>query len=106
MAAPSIKLIATIKNIYNNNIILNCSVYNSSLDTFISHIRLEVENELNKGTPYTIKGQTPCSMDIFRYRVFLNNPKEGDKITFLNAGAYNFTSDFCSLKKLETEIVE
>ena len=106
IAAPSIKLVATIRNIYDNNIIVNCSVYNSSMDTFISHIRLEVENELEKGESFTIKGQTPCSMDIFRYRVFLKNPKVGDKITFLNAGAYNFTSDFCSLKKLETEIID
>jgi len=45
-------------------------------------------------------------MDIFRYKVYLNSPKVGDKIRFLNAGAYNFSSDFCNLKKLKTEIVE
>ena len=107
IAAPSIKLIAEIKNIYNNNIILNASIYNSAMDTFIAHIRLLVENELERGTPYVLKGSTPDSLDIFRYRVFLKEtPKIGDKITFLNAGAYNFSTEFCNLPKLETEIIE
>lgn len=106
ISAPAIKLVATIKNVYDSNIIINCSVYNSAMDTFISNIRLEVENELESGASYTLKGQTPCSMDIFRYKVCLDNPKIGDKLTFLNAGAYNFSSDFCSLNKLKTEIVE
>ena len=106
IAASCIELQATIKNIYDDNIILNCSVYNASMDTFISNTRLEIKDELSerKGKPYTIKGQTPCSMDIFRYKVYLKNPKIGDKIVFLNAGAYNFSSDFCNLSKLKTEI--
>ena len=45
-------------------------------------------------------------MDLFRYRVFLKDPKVGDKIVFLNAGAYNFATDFCGLKKLETVVVD
>jgi ornithine decarboxylase len=106
LAAPPIKLETEIKSIYDDNIIVNCSIYNSAMDTFIASIKLEVEGELQAGTPYTIKGHTPCSMDIFRYKVFLNNPKKGDKITFLNAGAYNFSSDFCSLKKLKTLVVD
>jgi ornithine decarboxylase len=48
----------------------------------------------------------PTRDDIFRYKVKLNNPKVGDIITFLNAGAYNYTTDFFGYKKLETEIVE
>jgi ornithine decarboxylase len=106
LAAPAIKLETEIKSIYDDNVIVNCSIYNSAMDTFIASIKLEVEGELQAGTPYTIKGHTPCSMDIFRYRVFLNNPKKGDKIVFLNAGAYNFASDFCSLKKLKTLVVD
>jgi len=106
IAAPSVKLITEIKNIYDNNIIVNCSIYNSAMDTFIAHIRLLVENELAKDQPYVIKGCTPDSLDIFRYRVYLNNPKVGDKIVFLNAGAYNFNCDFCQLPKLETEVVD
>ncbi len=106
IAAPCIKLETTITNVYNSNIIINCSVYNSAMDTFVAHNKLEIEGELEEGQAYTIKGLTPCSMDIFRYRVFLKNPKVGDKIIFLNAGAYNFTTDFCNLKKLKTEAIE
>lgn len=106
IAAPCIKLEAEIKNIYDSNIIINSSVYNSAMDTFVAHIRLLVENELEEGHAYTIKGCTPDSMDVFRYRVFLNNPKVGDKIIFLNAGAYTYSTDFCNMEKLETIIVD
>ncbi len=106
LAAPCVKLETTIKSIYDGSIIVNASVYNSAMDTFAASIKLEVEGELESGTAYSIKGQTPCSMDIFRYRVFLKNPKVGDKIVFLNAGAYNFSSDFCCLKKLATVVVD
>lgn len=113
IAAPCVKLEAEIRNIYDNNIIINCSIYNTSMDTFVAHIRLLVEGELKEekfrsgdAKAYTIKGCTPCSMDLFRYRVFLKDPKVGDKIVFLNAGAYNFATDFCGLKKLETVVVD
>jgi len=106
IAAPSANLEATIKNIYENNIIINCSVYNSAVDTIVANIKLIVENELENGDAYTIKGSTPCSMDIFRYRVFLDKPKKGDKITFLNAGAYTYSTDFCNLKKLRTITID
>ncbi len=104
IAAPCIKLETEIIGIYDNTIVINCSVYNSAMDTFVAHIRLLVEGELEKGIPYTIKGCTPDSMDVFRYRVFLENPKIGDKIIFLNAGAYTYSTDFCNLEKLETVI--
>ena len=45
-------------------------------------------------------------MDIFRYQVYLRDPKAGDKLVFLNAGAYNFTTDFCNLEKMETVVVD
>ena len=108
ISAPSCKLIAYIKCIHDNNIIINASVYNSDLDALIVPVKLIVEGELskNQGKPYVIKGITPCSMDLFRYRVYLKNPKLGEALTFLNAGAYNFTTDFCDLEKLETEIVD
>ncbi len=104
IAGPPIKLECYIKNIYNNNIVVDCSVYNSAMDTFVAHVRMNVEGELEKGQAYTIKGSTPDSMDILRYRVFLKNPKIGDKIVFLNAGAYTFSTDFCGLKRIETII--
>jgi len=107
IAAPSIKLVTKIKNIYNNNIIVNCSVYNSAMDTFIANIRLLVDGEVNNGIPYVIKGSTPDSLDIFRYRVFFKKrPKIGDKIILLNAGAYNFSTEFCNLPRLKTEIID
>jgi len=107
IAAPAVKLVTKVRNIYGDNVIVNCSAYNSAMDTFIANIRLLVENESEKGYCYTIKGSTPDSLDIFRYKVFLKNKlKKGDKIVFLNAGAYNFHTDFCNLPHLETEIVD
>jgi ornithine decarboxylase len=108
IAAPTGKLITNIISIYDDNIIVDASVYNSDLDALIVSVKLCVEGELSKdeGEPYVIKGITPCSLDLFRYRVYLKNPQIGDKMVFLNAGAYNFSSDFCDLEKLETEIVE
>ncbi|MFH1641283.1 MAG: decarboxylase [Nanoarchaeota archaeon] len=106
IAAPAGRLITEILDISDNNIIVNASVYNTDLDALIVPVKLLVEGELPKGSPYIIKGCTPCSMDLFRYRVYLDNPKVGDKLTFLNAGAYNFSSDFCNLEKLETVFVD
>ncbi|MBI2542628.1 MAG: decarboxylase [Candidatus Aenigmarchaeota archaeon] len=106
VAGPCIKLEAKIIGIHDNTIVVNCSVYNSSMDTIVANIKLLIEGELEQGTPYLIKGYTPDSMDIFRYRVYLNNPKIGDTITFLNAGAYTYSTDFCNLAKLETVIID
>ncbi len=105
IAAPCIKLEAWIKSVYENNVVINCSIYNSAMDTFEVHTRLLVENELDNGEAYTLKGCTPCSLDVFRYRVRFANPKIGDKIVFLNAGAYTYATDFCGLEKLETVVV-
>ena len=109
IAAPAVKLETEIVNIYDNNIIVNSSVYNSAMDTFVAHIRLLIDGELENesaGRRYTIKGITPDSMDIFRYSVFLLNKKVGDKIIFLNAGAYNFSTNFCNLEKIDTIILD
>ncbi len=105
LAAPCITLHTEVVNVYKNTVVVNASVYNAAMDTFIANVRLEVEGELDEGKAYTIKGCTPDSVDIFRYRVFLRDVKVGDKIVFLNAGAYNFHSEFCFLEKIETEII-
>ncbi len=105
LAGPPVKLEARVKNVYENTVIVNCSVYNSAMDTFIAHVRLKVEGE-GEGETFTIKGMTPDSMDILRYKVKMKRPKIGDKVVFLNAGAYNFSTEFCNLEKLETEVVE
>ncbi|MBN2421472.1 decarboxylase [Candidatus Woesearchaeota archaeon] len=108
IAAPAVKLETEIIGMHENNIIVNASVYNSDLDALIVPVKLLVEGEVSKeeGSPFVIKGITPCSMDLYRYRVYLKNPKIGDKLVFLNAGAYNFTTDFCDLDMIETEIVD
>ena len=35
-----------------------------------------------------------------------NEVKVGDTLTFLNAGAYTFGSDFCDLEPMVTEVIE
>ncbi len=103
IAAPAVVLETTIKRITDKTIIVDASVYNTAMDTLIVPLKLLVEGELESGgNRYTIKGCTPCSLDIFRYSVRLNEPKEGDIVRFLNAGAYNFTTEFCDLPKVET----
>jgi ornithine decarboxylase len=107
IAAPSIRLETNVFNVYDNNVIVDASVYNSAMDTFVANIRLLVEGEREKGYCYTIKGITPDSLDIFRYKVYFDKEiKVGDKITFLNAGAYNFSSGYFNLEKVDTEVVE
>jgi len=101
ISAPAVKLYTEIVSIYDGNIIVDASVYNTDMDALIVPVKLLVEGEKKHGKPYVIKGSTPCSMDLFRYRVYLDNPKVGDEIVFLNAGAYNFTTDFCDLQKPE-----
>ena len=39
LAASPIKLETEITNIYENNIIINCSVFNAAMDTFVANIR-------------------------------------------------------------------
>jgi len=103
ISAPAVKLQTQIIGVDNNNITVNASVYNSDMDALIVPVKLLVEGE-GEGKPYVIKGITPCSLDLFRYKVYLENPKIGDTLTFLNAGAYNFTTNFCDLEEIETEI--
>ncbi|MFC1697961.1 decarboxylase [Nanoarchaeota archaeon] len=117
LCARPIKLECNIIGIHENIIVVDASVYNSDTDAvFSSHLRLLIEGEVDndwkdengeKPNKYTIKGMTPCSLDIFRYDVKLPfNLKLGDKIIFLNAGAYNFHTDFCSLDRIETVVVD
>ncbi len=106
ISAPPTRIETEILAIHENTVVVDTSVYNSSMDTIIVPIKLLIEGELDGGKDYLIKGCTPCSMDVFRYRVKLKNPKVGDKLVFLNAGGYNFTTKFCNLPKLDVEFVE
>jgi ornithine decarboxylase len=109
LAAPCIKLETEIIQIQNKNIVINTTIYNCALDTVLTGTKMLVEQEIEEdqeGEHYLLKGNSPTRDDIFRYKVKLKNPKVGDKITFLNAGAYNYMTDFFGFKKLETDIVD
>jgi len=102
IASHAVDLESNIVAIQGNTIFVNCSVYNGALDTFVANVKLLVDGELTEGKKWVIKGCTPASEDILRYEVFLENPRVGDTIRFLNAGAYNYSTDFCSMEKLKT----
>ena len=109
LAAPPTKLHTTIIQIQNNILILNTTIYNCALDTILTETKMLVEEEKlegQEGNYYLLKGNSPTRDDIFRYKVKLNNPKLGDSITFINAGSYNYTTDFFGYKKLETKIIK
>ncbi|MFA5071839.1 MAG: decarboxylase [Candidatus Pacearchaeota archaeon] len=110
LAAPCVRLMVEVIQKYDNNLIVNTSIYNCALDTILTETKMLVEGELSNeetGEYFLIKGNSPTRDDIFRYKVKLNSKiNVGDKIVFLNAGAYNYATDFFGYKKLETEIRE
>ena len=109
LSAPCIKLQTEIIQIQANNLIINITIYNCALDNILTGTKMLVETELDEnsdGQYYLIKGNSPTRDDIFRYKVKLDNPNVGDTITFLNAGAYNYTTDFFGYNKLETKIID
>lgn len=63
-----------------------------------------LDNDKTEET-YTIRGRSPCSLDIFLKDVALPKTEVGDYLVFLNAGAYNFASDFVSMKKPQTILI-
>jgi len=110
IAAEGVKLISHIIGIYDKVIVVDASVYNTDMDALVVPVKLLVEGESNDSdsdaVSYSVKGCTPCSLDLFRYKVLLKKPEVGDELVFLNAGAYNFMTDFCDLEKLPTKIVD
>ena len=106
IAAPAIKLETEIINAYGRNLVVDASIYTAAMDTFLFNIRLPVKGEVEKGHRYLIKGRSPDSLDIFRYKVFFENEKGvGDQLVFLNAGAYNFHTEFSDLSRIPTVIL-
>ncbi len=106
IAAPAVKLETLVVNAYDGNLVVDASIYNASMDTFLFNIRLPVEGEVDRGHRYLIKGRSPDSLDIFRYRVFFPEEKGvGDRVVFLNAGAYNFHTEFSDLPRIPTVIL-
>ncbi|MAG39393.1 decarboxylase [Candidatus Pacearchaeota archaeon] len=108
LAAPCIVLETEVIQKYDNNLVINTTIYNGSSDNIVTGTKMLIEGELNDGgNEFLIKGNSPTRDDIFRYKVRLREDiGVGDKIVFLNAGAYNYTTDFFGYKKLETEVVE
>lgn len=107
LAAPAVRLETIVLNAYEKNLILDASIYNAAMDTYLFHVRLPVIGETESGFEYLLKGHSPDSLDIFRYRVFFPEEKKvGDKIVFKNAGAYSFHTDFADLPRVEYEIVD
>ena len=119
LAAPCIKLITEVIQKQERILIINTSLYNCALDTLLTNTKMLIQGELeaplgvsqstelrDKGDSYLIKGNSPTRDDIFRYKTYLENINVGDKIVFLNAGAYTYSTDFCGYEKLNTEIVE
>jgi len=108
IAAPCVKLETEIIQKYDKNLVVNTTIYNCAMDSILTNTKMFVDGELKeKGKDYLIKGNSPTRDDIFRYRVKLpENIRVGDKIVFLNAGAYNYTTDFFGYEKLKTEVVE
>jgi len=105
IASKSVILKSQILAIHENTCFLNISVFNGMLDTIIANVKLIIKDELEMGNSFMLKGITPDSTDILRYRVYLDNPKIGDEIIFLNCGAYTYTTNFCALPKIKEEIV-
>ncbi len=109
IAAPAMNLETEIIQIQGKNIVINTTIYNCALDTVMTGTKMLVEGELEDeedGEYFLIKGNSPTRDDIFRYKVKLRNPQVGDKVVFLNAGAYNYTTDFFGYKKLKTIVEE
>jgi ornithine decarboxylase len=107
ICGPSVELHTKILSIYDDTITLDCSIYNGAMDTFVANIRLPIKDETTEGYKYTIKGKTPDSIDIFRYKVFFAKPKKaGQKIIFGNAGAYTYSTNLFGLKKLPIKYID
>ncbi|MEA3414189.1 MAG: decarboxylase, partial [Nanoarchaeota archaeon] len=107
LAAPCVRLVTEIIQKQDKNLIINTTIYNCALDNVLTNTKMLVKGELENNCDfYLIKGNSPTRDDIFRYKVGLNNIKVGDEIVFLNAGAYNYTTDFFGNNKLKTEIKE
>tara|TARA_Y100000310_G_scaffold309810_1_gene354320 strand:- start:196 stop:1215 length:1020 start_codon:yes stop_codon:yes gene_type:complete len=106
IAAPAVKLETEIIQIHERNIVVNTTIYNCALDGILTGTKMLVEGESDEGRDYLIKGNSPTRDDIFRYRVRLGEKKIGDKIVFLGAGAYNYSTDFFGGGRLESVVVD
>lgn len=99
IAAPTMKLITTIKTVENRIAYVDVSSYNSFIDSIITKIKLPIEEQKQgRKTRYTIRGCTADKMDILT-EIEATELKPQTQITLLNAGAYQITTDFSNLNK-------
>lgn len=102
--------VAHVKKFLDQDIaILNCSLYNCSLDTLIVDLYLPVckvgHGGCKETVNYVLRGSTPDSLDVFARNVRLPELKNGDYVAFLQAGAYSFGSEFISLPRVKTVLI-
>lgn len=102
--------VAHVKKFLEQDIaILNCSLYNCSLDTLIVDLYLPVckigKGEGKKTVSYVLRGSTPDSLDVFARNTKLPKLKNGDYLAFLRAGAYSFGCGFISLPQIKTVMI-
>ncbi len=72
LAAPCVKLVAEVIQKYDNNLIINTTIYHCALDSILTGTKMLVENELSEeedGIFFLVKGNSPTRDDIFRYKV-------------------------------------
>ncbi len=119
IVGPACSLVAKAVLVDGANAVLDCSVYNAHIDTIIAGIILPSRllakpGEAGAARPktahtanaYRLLGSSLCSLDVFDHGAKLGKLSAGDFITFDNAGAYNFSSDFGSGSGINTYIVE
>lgn len=115
IVAESTALITKVKQKKRFNdrtiLIVDASSYNSYMDTMLVGLELPCKaipynnRDIRTEQAYTIRGRSPCSLDILRRDVSLPEIIVGGYILFLNAGAYNFFSDFVNMEKPKTLIL-
>lgn len=107
LSGPSVRLETEVINTYGSTVVVDASIFNGAMDVYLLGYRYRLLNETVSGKSFLIKGSSPDSLDIFRYKVFLPaSPSPGQKLTFLNAGAYNFHTTFNNMPRIRTVVVE
>lgn len=108
IVGPACSLVGRVELVSGYDAVLNCSVYDTHIDTIIANIILPARTIENKGKKheYRLLGSSLCSLDVFNEHAKLEELREGDFVVLDNAGAYNFSSEFCTGSGIETHIID
>ncbi len=110
ISAPSGVLLTKIRNIKDNNLYVNASIFNTSLHTKISNLNkpyiLSAYNSEEPEKKYHIRGNQNSPHDIFDRDVMLPPQKMHDLLIFFNAGSYLYSTDFAQVKKIKTLLIK